>query len=40
MLLDFAIYSGIGAKTSLSMGGVSISRPYIEKMKNNSHSNK
>lgn len=35
MLLDFASYSGIGAKTSLSMGGVLISRPYIEKMKNN-----
>ena len=30
MLLDFAFYSGIGAKTSLSMGGVLISRPYIK----------
>ena len=30
MLLDFANYSGIGAKTSLSMGGVSISRNYYK----------
>ena len=34
MLLDFANYCGIGAKTSLSMGGVLISKPYVEKMKN------
>lgn len=31
MLLDFASYSGIGAKTSLSMGGVLISRQSIKK---------
>ena len=30
MLLDFANYSGIGAKTSLSMGGVLISRNYCK----------
>lgn len=31
MLLDFSVYSGIGAKTSMSMGGVLISRPIINK---------
>uniref|UniRef100_UPI003F4B7498 CRISPR system precrRNA processing endoribonuclease RAMP protein Cas6 n=1 Tax=Brachyspira catarrhinii TaxID=2528966 RepID=UPI003F4B7498 len=30
ILLDFANYSGIGAKTSLSMGGVLISRNYFK----------
>ena len=33
MLLDFASYSGIGAKTSLSMGGVSILRNYYKSVK-------
>ena len=33
MLLDFANYSGVGAKTSLSMGGVSISRNYYKSAK-------
>lgn len=33
MLLDFASYSGIGAKTSLSMGGVSVSRNYYKSVK-------
>lgn len=33
MLLDFSHYSGIGAKTSISMGGVLVSRNYYKSVK-------